>query len=108
MSRYDGKPFLRFIDSYVLAAIGALDENLAAGLAAAEPVLFETFGVANSWIEVVAREMDFADDFPEEINRIWSEGSARACAAGIEVDPFEFTQIFVDTNFPFAREGLTH
>ena len=104
MSRYVGKPFLRLLDSYVLDAIGELDDHTAAALIAAEPMLFQTFGSAASWREVVTRQMEFPEELADKINQIWQEGNVRAVAAGIVPDPLEFTHVFVDTNFPFVHD----
>ena len=50
--RYEGKPFLRLLDSYVLDAIGKLDEANAKWLVEAEPYFRETFGGTGSWQDI--------------------------------------------------------
>jgi hypothetical protein len=99
--RYIGKPFLRLLDSYVLDAIGALDETALAGLASLEPGLRRTYGTTGSWQEIVAAQMQFPEGMPGAIRETWEKGRPRFVEAhGREPDPNEFTRIFVDSNFP--------
>jgi len=100
MSRYDGKPFLRLLDCYVLSSIGHLDDQKEHALNLMAPKLSKALGVSGSWFEMVAATMEFPADLPAKILRIWENGKANADAQGLLVDPDEFTQQFVDTNFP--------
>ena len=100
MSRYDGKPFQRLLDCYVLKAIGCLDAQQEAALCAMESKLAQVYGTEGSWDVIVANQMDFADELPAQIASIWEAGKAKAAALGLTVDPKEFTSQFVDTNFP--------
>ncbi|MEO0908629.1 MAG: hypothetical protein AAFY07_14020 [Pseudomonadota bacterium] len=97
--RYTGKPFLRLIDSFVLDAIGALDDQAKEGLVTIEPKLEEAYGPHDGWQDVVTKNMNFPSDLPEKIEQIWLEVSARMREQGIEPDPHEFTRQFVDSNF---------
>ena len=99
MSRYDGKPFLRLLDSYVLRVIGALTPEQEEGLRKLEPKLGQIYGQSGSWYQIVEQQMAFTPDLPAQIRQIWEEGSARARAQGLSVDPGEFTRQFVDANF---------
>ena len=99
MSRYDGKPFLRFLDCYVLSSIGHLDEKQEHALNLMAPKLSETLGCSGSWFDMVATQMEFPPDLPSKIRQIWETGKARAEDQGLIVDPDEFTRQFVDTNF---------
>jgi hypothetical protein len=97
--RYDGRPFLRFLDCYVLDAIGALEDQQRAALEAMEPKLAATFNSTGTWQQMVAAQMEFPETLPETIRSIWENGKAKAGKLGISVDPDEFTRQFVDTNF---------
>lgn len=99
-NRYEGKPFLRLLDSYVLWSIGHLDRSSAAGLERMEPKLQQVYHDDGIWQDIVARQMEFPDTLPATIKRIWENGEAKAAAQGWSVDPLEFTRQFVDTNFP--------
>jgi hypothetical protein len=99
MSRYDGKPFLRFLDCYVLSSIGHLDVKQEDVLNMMAPKLSQVFGVKGSWFEMVAAQMEFPPDLPEKILKIWESGEAKAKAHGLSVDPEEFARQFVDKNF---------
>jgi hypothetical protein len=98
-SRYVGKPFLRLLDAYVLEAIGHLDAQQADALQAMESRLGAVYGTTGSWQQIVAAQMDFPQDLPAQIRRIWDNGNAKAAALGQAADPLEFTRQFVDTNF---------
>lgn len=99
--RYEGKPFLRLLDSYVLHAIGALDEANAKWLTDAEPHFRATFGEEGSWREIVEKRMQFPEGMPAAILDVWTKGKAKFLAtSGEEPDPVLFTYEFVDTKFP--------
>lgn len=100
MDRYNGKPFLRLLDCYVLRAIGELDAPQANALANMEPKLAEVYGISAAWHEIVAQQMSFPENLPAHISEIWQAGQQRAAEQGLEADPREFTRQFVDTNFP--------
>ena len=95
--RYEGKPFLMLLDSYVLDAIGALDARRDAQAAALEP----QFAGAGGWRAIVAREMRFPDGMAGAIREMWDKGRVRFVEAnGREPDPHEFARVFVDSKFP--------
>ena len=99
--RYSGKPFLKLLDSYVLAAIGHLDAESDSALTAMEPKLHDTFGATGSWRSIVESRMQFPAGMTAAIREVWDEGKTKfAAIEGGEPDPLEFTTIFVDTNFP--------
>jgi hypothetical protein len=99
--RYDGKPFLKLVDSYVLDAIGHLDAESDASLTALEPKFHEAFNATGDWRTIVASVMQFPDGMAGAIREVWDKGKARFIEVnGHAPDPVEFAQIFVDTNFP--------
>ena len=98
-SRYEGKPFLKFLDCYVLEAINELDSETREMLTEMEPKLEASFGATGGWRGYVSQMMEFPEDLPEKIAQIWRDGSARIRKAGMEPDPVQFTHQFVDTNF---------
>ena len=98
--RYDGKDFLRFVDAWVLDAIGHLDEPTRAYCVSMEPTLWRSLGLTGSWHEMVARQMNFAPDLPAQIRKIWEEGKVRFEEGnGRPADPVQFAMTFVDRNF---------
>ncbi|RJY08156.1 hypothetical protein [Aurantiacibacter aquimixticola] len=99
--RYEGKPFLRLLDSYVLDTIGHLDEANRKWLVEAEPFFRETFVASGGWRDIVAQRMQFPDGMDASIVEVWTKGRTKFMAmGGEELDPVEFTHRFVDTNFP--------
>ncbi|MCB2082913.1 MAG: hypothetical protein KDD90_02515 [Sphingomonadaceae bacterium] len=103
--RYQGKPFLRFLDCYVMDAIGALDESRAKTLTAMEPRLRQVFQTEGTWQDIVAEQMEFPADLPRTIRTIWEDGVPKMREVGMEPDPGEFTRQFVDINFSHDHRG---
>ena len=97
--RYEGKPFLRLLDAYVLDSIADLDSQSAHSLALMEPKLRETYQTQGSWQDIVAEQMQFPEDMPRQIKEIWNDAETKARNSGMELSPVEFTHHFVDTNF---------
>lgn len=98
--RYDDKPFLRFVDAWVLDAIGELDPATRTYCVAMEPQLRQSFGLDGNWTGIVAQQMKFAPDLPDRIRAIWTDGKARFEAGnGRPADPVQFAMTFVDRNF---------
>ena len=98
--RYEGKPFLRLLDSYVMDAIGHLDEANARWLTAAEPNFRHDFGEQGTWKQIVEARMQFPAGMADAIREVWEKGRAQAHAAGQDVQPGAFAIQFVDSNFP--------
>lgn len=99
MSRYEGKPFLKLLELYVLKSIGRIEPEQLNALAQLEPKLRETYATQGTWFEIVAEEMDFPDELPSRINAKWDSYSKHMQQKGLTADPMEFTYQFVDTNF---------
>ena len=98
--RYTDKPFLRYVDAWVLSAIGHLDEPTRAYCVAMEPTLRQSLSLTGSWTAMVAEQMKFTPDLPEQIRQIWEDGKLRFAAAnGQPADPMQFAMTFVDRNF---------
>jgi len=98
--RYTDKPFLRFVDAWVLKAIGHLDEATETYCRAMAPQLQQSFGVTGTWEQIVEQQMKFGPDLPAQIRKIWTDGKARFAAGnGGAPDPAQFAMIFVDRNF---------
>ena len=98
--RYTDKPFLRFVDAWVLKAIGHLDAATETYCEAMVPQLEQSFGVKGSWEQIVEQQMKFAPGLKAQILKIWTDGKARFEAGNGEApDPVQFAMIFVDRNF---------
>lgn len=101
--RYTDKPFLRFVDAWVLKAIGHLDPATESFCKAMVPQLEQSFGLKGSWERIVEQQMKFGPDLPAQIRKIWTDGEARFAAGnGMAPDPVQFAMIFVDRNFDRA------
>jgi hypothetical protein len=102
MQRYAGKPFLRILECYVLWAAGELAAEDERKLVAMTPKLRETFSRQGSWQEIVAGEMEFPPDLPQQINALWVQNQQRAKNANVDLPAEDFARMFVDQNFGTA------
>jgi hypothetical protein len=100
IDRYEGKPFLRLLDSYVLDAIGQLTERQREGLALMEPMLQAVYKSADSWQEIVRTQMNLPPSLPQAISKMWGGYMNAAKGQGLPAHPHEFVERFVDENFP--------
>lgn len=102
--RYSDAPFLRFVDAWVLKAIGHLDKATEDYCVAMVPHLERSFGLHGSWDAIVAQRMGFDAELPARIRAIWADGQKRFEEAnGRPAEPVQFAMIFVDRNF--GRNG---
>jgi hypothetical protein len=95
MGRYDGKPFLKLLECYVLWVIGELPTENDQTLLAMTPKLREVYGRDGSWQDIVAGEMDFPANTPEHIKGLWVANLQRAQS----LNAVAFAQSVVDNNF---------
>ena len=98
-TRYDGKPFLRLLELYVLWAMGSLSKNDAENLERMTPKLHETYNRAGRWQDIIAADMEFSTSMPESVREVWVKNSAIARANNVNLDPQQFAETFVDLNF---------
>src|SRR3546814_125634 len=68
--RYTDKPFLRYVDAWVLNAIGALDEPTRAYCVAMEPQLRQGLGKTGNWDAIVAQQTEEHTSELQSIMRI--------------------------------------
>lgn len=99
--RYEDKPFLRFVDAWVLKAIGHLDAATETYCKAMLPQLRQSFGVTGeSWEAIVEQQMKFGPELPAQIRKIWDDGKKRFEEGNSQpADPVQFAMTFVDRNF---------
>jgi len=90
--RYDGQPFLRLIELYAIAKLGALTELDAERLRQMTPRLQTLYGRQGTWMEIVAAEMDFDSAVDESIKANW----ARWCEKGGGEEFEAFARAFAD------------
>jgi hypothetical protein len=98
--RYDGKPLLRLLDSYVLWVIGELRDEQESLLEQMAPMLRQTWNRSQElWHEVLVAEMHFPATMPTAIREIWQKNQAIAATSGVTLTPLDFAYMFVDQNF---------
>ena len=97
-NRYAGKPFLLWVDSFVLRTIGHLDPAMEVKLANATPGLRKAFGSSGDWEEIVMAQLDFTDQVRGAIRQLWADNQALAAEQGAVLTPMQFVEVFVADN----------
>jgi len=97
--RYEGKPFLRLLECYVLDAIDHLSDENRKQLEVLSPKLQEIYRCSGNWREIVEQVMHFSPDIRVNITEIWEKNKLVAEELGDCLNPEYFSQIFVDANF---------
>jgi hypothetical protein len=97
-NRYAGKPFLLWVDSFILKAIGHLDPVMEAKLEAATPKLRESFNAQGSWEDIVMEQLEYTSGIRETLRGLWEENQALAADAGGVLLPMQFVEVFVAEN----------
>ena len=95
--RYEGRPFLRVLELYVLNAVGVLPESADEQLRAMEPKFRETYNRPGlTWVQIVEAEMEFPDTLVGSLRSMWERTTANACVQGETVDAETWAQSVVD------------
>ena len=98
-NKYQDKPLLLLIESFVLKCIGHLPDSKKLTLEKIEPKLRMLFNKKGTWDEIVTLEMAFPDNICESIMRSWEKNSEIARQSGAYLSPEEFAVRFVAANF---------
>lgn len=96
--RYDGKPFLKLLDSYVLWAIDELPKENAQALTEMTPKLRAIYGNGGDWQQIVCAVMKLPSNMPVLIREVWVKNTEIARKNGATLIPIEFAEMFVDRN----------
>ncbi len=99
LSRYDGKPFLRLLECYVLEAVGQLHDEQRDTLVAMEPKMAGVYGRDGAWYEIINAEMQFSEADVQQIRDVWAANLEKAKELGATIDPNAFSQQYVDRYF---------
>jgi hypothetical protein len=96
--RYAGKPFLKFVDSFVLKCIGALDDRTEAWLQQMTPKLQEIYKHPGTWEDIVIAQLRFEPNIRTSIHDLWVKNQAIAKQNDTTLGPMQFTAMFVANN----------
>lgn len=102
-SRYNGKPFLRLIECFVLRSIGKLSIDQNATLTKMEPKLREIYKQSGSWYEIILNQMAFPTELPKQIFDVWNQELITATKNGDSLDPEKFAREYVDKYLFFEK-----
>jgi len=97
-NRYDGKPFLKLVDSFVLKCIGKLDPDQEAILDKLTPKFQETFKCTGTWEEIVIVQLEYPPSIRNEISRLWVKNQEIARINSVSLSPMQFVEMFVAKN----------
>ncbi len=98
VDRYEGKPFLKLVDAFVLDSIGELDSTQDQLLHELTPKFQETFKTDGDWREIVIAQLRFPPDIGNSILELWTKNREIAKQHGKELSPLEFVEMFVAQN----------
>jgi hypothetical protein len=99
--RYDGHPMVKILDSYVLDAVGALDELTSNFLAEMAPMLAVSLGVPeDAWQRMVEEVASLSPDSRQTLRHAWEEREQADRAAGRTPNALAFAMAVVDATFP--------
>lgn len=98
--RYEGKPFLRLIECYVLRAIGKLSSEDTVLLERMTPELQKAYNITGNWWEIIEILMEFPSTFQMDIQQMWKKNQLIADNAKAQLSPQHFAEMFVDQNIP--------
>lgn len=103
-ARYRGRPLVLVLESYVLAAIGALPEAEHQNVAR---MVTRGFGGGPDWMSGVRRALGLPPSVDAELRTMWEQNLQATRARGIELAPIQFAKLVVDQNFSelIARAG---
>ena len=93
-NRYAGKPFLAWVDSFILKAIGHLDPEMEAKLERATPDLRKAFSSEGSWEDIVMEQLDYTPEVRGAIQELWAENQALAYRVRYHQRQCYFTENF--------------
>lgn len=98
------KPILRILESYVLAAIEALD---LAEEQAARTMVSKAFGEQTDWRNRIREEFGLTPTLDQQLVAMWEEARRLAAERGAELAPASFARAVVEENFADTVEMVT-
>jgi hypothetical protein len=96
--RYEGKPFLKLLDCYVLWAIDELPVENAQSLKEMTPKLQSLYGQDGDWQQIVSAVMELPPNMPALVTELWIKNTEIARQNGVSLTPMRFAEMFVDSN----------
>jgi hypothetical protein len=114
--RYTNDPFLRFMELYVLWAIGEISDSDEQSMARMAPYLYKSLAktgagqdisARSTWQELIAGTLGFSEDKPGEIRELWRRNRDIADQNRMILTSLMFAQMFVDEAFAAKGEDKT-
>lgn len=103
-TRYND-PFVRILELYALASIGALEPEDAKRMKEITPDLQKIYKVKFGWKRLVEHVMEFGPEAETEVRQAWADRKAKCEDEGERaVTPARFAAEFADEYFPTEDE----
>lgn len=99
LQRYEGKPFLRLLECYVLEAVGQLHDEQRETLVKMQPQICQMYQRDGAWFEVINAEMGFSEATVAQIREVWAANLENAKELDATIDPNGFAIDYVDRYF---------
>lgn len=100
IDRYAGAPMVRFLDAYVLDAIGALDDATRATMAGNVARIRQALRVdGETWQDVVETAMAMPDDAADGVRTSWAMFVDECFRTGQTPDALAWSHALVDARF---------
>jgi hypothetical protein len=96
--RYQGKPLLKLLESYVLWTIGQLPEKDTELLNQMTPKLQSVYGMQEDWQQIISTVMQLPPNMPTLVRDLWTKNTEIARTNGVTLTPQRFAEMFVDNN----------
>lgn len=94
--RYEGRPLLILLESYVLAAIGELPAEKSAGAGA---IVRRMWGGDDDGMRTLRRQVDLNDSVDHTLRGLWVRNQEIARENGVTLSPEQFSRMMCDQNF---------
>jgi hypothetical protein len=94
--RYQGRPLVLVLESYVLDCIGALTPDRSEQVG---DVVRQAFGGDDDWKQTIRRQLRIADTLDESLRAMWARNQEIARENAYDLHPIQFAKMVVDKNF---------
>lgn len=97
--RYSGRPFLRFLELYILKTIEEISLEDAERMEDMTPLLRKIYGHDGDWSEIIMAAMGISERTNSDIRRMWEENQKIARRNNAYLSAQQFAEMIADENF---------
>jgi hypothetical protein len=100
--RYQGKPLLLLLESYVLDCIGHFPADKTAAMVS---IVQKVYGGDEDWKATLRSTLHLDKSLDENLRQLWVRNQVIAKEAGETLGPIDFARMIVDRNFAAEIDG---